>query len=547
MASIIHSIYDSVDIWSDTLKLIQGKHGSCVATYFLLTKSLLIFYLIPAVLSICFLYIPLIHNRQISLNSSHNSSNNAIFQPSDIFTGEGWIGESALFYGAYPDSDELGGYSIQLAYGLIIIIVFIVCGCRTFLLGQRYFSRAIHFQMLSHSGFSKMLLAGWDYSIIDSHMAQLQKRANVARIREKLNSQAITHRGPVYYFKAISIWIICLLLTAVSSYFIIWLGETNYESYVFICMKYTVFGCQKQNRIAILLPLISSIIATLLSRFFTMLSKWERHLSIQSSILITIFRSLLAKVTLMACVIYEFTTRIPCEKTSTPPCIVDDNTCWENQLGYEFYKLFIFDSLVSLVLNSLLFEFLFSACAKACRFKPPSFDIPTNSVDAVFGSAIALIAFYFSPLLCVLACFRLVVMFYVKWISVAFICDVPKFVINLGSISMTQIIGQSISYFFALLFLITFVLPSKTSNVCGPFQNVEYAVDVIRKSAVGFLRIVIEKVTDICTSSMFLFFLMFSLIGLVLIIRTRIRGQNQEVKRLKNMMVKRGYKTMMRL
>ena len=139
----------------------------------------------------------------------------------------------------------------------------------------------------------------------------------------------------------------------------------------------------------------------------------------------------------MACVIYEFTTR------------TDSKTCWENQLGVEFYKLFIFDTLVSLVLNSILFEFILSGFAKIAKFKAPDFDIPTNSVDVIFGSAIALIGYYFSPLLCLMACARLVIMFYVKWISVAFICDVPKFVINLGSVSMTQIIGKKIREFHA--------------------------------------------------------------------------------------------------
>ena len=200
---------DSVDIWSDTLKLIQGKHGSCVATYFLLTKSLLIFYLIPSILSICFLYIPLtLHRHQAGENSSNY--NQTDFNPSDIFTGAGWIGNSALFYGAYPAEDLLADYSIQLAYAIMVICIFIICGFRTFLLGQQYFSRAIHFQMLSDSGFSKMLLAGWDYSIIDPHMAQLQKRANVARIREKLNRHDDSGKNSIYYTKAISIWIICL-------------------------------------------------------------------------------------------------------------------------------------------------------------------------------------------------------------------------------------------------------------------------------------------------------------------------------------------------
>ena len=73
---------------------------------------------------------------------------------------------------------------------------------------RKFFFPKSNFEICS--GFSKMLLAGWDYSIIDPHMAQLQKRANIARIREKLNINDFTGRNSIYYTKAISIWIICL-------------------------------------------------------------------------------------------------------------------------------------------------------------------------------------------------------------------------------------------------------------------------------------------------------------------------------------------------
>ena len=64
-------------------------------------------------------------------------------------------------------------------------------------------------------------------------------------------------------------------------------------------------------------------------------------------------------------------------------------------------------------------------------------------------------------------------MFNVKWLSVSMVFDVPKFVLNFGSVSVTQIIGQSISYFFSLLFLVTFILPTPTSDNCGPFGMVQ--------------------------------------------------------------------------
>ena len=53
-----------------------------------------------------------------------------------------------------------------MAYFSLIVVTFVSCGFRTFLLGERYFSRAIHFQALSDNGFSYLLFSGWDHSII---------------------------------------------------------------------------------------------------------------------------------------------------------------------------------------------------------------------------------------------------------------------------------------------------------------------------------------------------------------------------------------------
>ena len=276
---------DSLDIWSEALKSIQGKCGSCVASFFYLTKSLFVFYLIPSVLSLSFLYIPLLRNRALLSNSSNgtinstDSLNSTIWHWYDIFAGTGWVGDSALFYGAYPADDALPDYSIQLAYGLLMVGIFVSCGFRTFLLGQRYFSRAIHFQMLSDSGLSKLLFAGWDYSIVDGHMAQLQKRANLNRVTEKLEKHGRDReRNCAFYGEAVSIWSVCLLLTGCSCYFLIWLGETNYRNYLFICREYTVFGCLDANRVAIVLPLTCATISTILARLFSAMSKLERHL-----------------------------------------------------------------------------------------------------------------------------------------------------------------------------------------------------------------------------------------------------------------------------
>ena len=67
----------------------KGNFGSCVASYFFLTRSLLLFYLLPTVLSIFFLYVPLLYHR-FSLQKT-SETNETLFHFYDLFSGEGKV------------------------------------------------------------------------------------------------------------------------------------------------------------------------------------------------------------------------------------------------------------------------------------------------------------------------------------------------------------------------------------------------------------------------------------------------------------------------
>ena len=73
----------------------------------------------------------------------------------------------------------------------------------------------------------------------DPLMAQLQKKANAASIRQKLIKAQKAKKGCLFYSKVASIWLLCLLVTSFACFFVVWLGETNYKSFAFICTKRT--------------------------------------------------------------------------------------------------------------------------------------------------------------------------------------------------------------------------------------------------------------------------------------------------------------------
>ena len=86
------------DIWSETIKGVQGRHGSFVASYFYFLKSLLQFYAVPSFLCLCFIYAPYIRHTN-TINANQNTTLTAKkFNPKDLVTGEGWFLDSGKIW-----------------------------------------------------------------------------------------------------------------------------------------------------------------------------------------------------------------------------------------------------------------------------------------------------------------------------------------------------------------------------------------------------------------------------------------------------------------
>ena len=119
-----------------------------------------------------------------------------------------------------------------------------------------------------------------------------------------------------------------------------------------------------------------------------------------------------------------------------------------------------------------------SLIRKGVGMKSPVFDVVSNAIEIVFGSSIAFLAIYFAPLLVFGAFARVFITFYTKLFVVRFISDEPHDEINLGAISTMTTVSVTLSFCYSIILMVAVVLPSSSSDVCGPFQNIEFPLQI---------------------------------------------------------------------
>ena len=215
---------------------------------------------------------------------------------------------SGLYFGSYPTESALSSYSIPTAYASTIFVIFCISAVRIFNQGRRHFSLAVHYQMMSQNGISKLLLSGWDYSIVDPHMANLQKRSNALFIKEKLAKDSrATSSVVIMWTKSAFIWILCLTLVFASCVMIVIIGRRHYDDFLYAC-KYWYRPCPETEKIPLIIPALTSLLSCLLTRLFVVLGEME-HFNNEHRIILTITRILLMRFALMTSLIYELSER----------------------------------------------------------------------------------------------------------------------------------------------------------------------------------------------------------------------------------------------
>ncbi|XP_003266132.2 transmembrane channel-like protein 5 isoform X2 [Nomascus leucogenys] len=174
----LSEILNSISLWQKTLKIIGGKFGTSILSYFNFLRWLLKFNIFSFILNFSFIIIP-----QFTVAEK----NTLQFTGLEFFTGAGYFRDTVMYYGFYTNSTIQHGssgasYNMQLAY------IFTIGACLTTCFFSLLFSMAKYFRNnfinphIYSGGINKLIFC-WDFTVTHEKAVKLKQKNLSTEIR----------------------------------------------------------------------------------------------------------------------------------------------------------------------------------------------------------------------------------------------------------------------------------------------------------------------------------------------------------------------------
>ncbi|KAJ3601341.1 hypothetical protein NHX12_032312 [Muraenolepis orangiensis] len=425
------------------LKLLGGRFGSPVLSYFLFLRTLLFFNVLLVLVVGLLLVLP-----QTLEPPPHNASLHT-HGALHLLTGGGYVAHSVMFYGYYgntdsssamqdildrpissssngggPQTEAPASYNIPLAYfftittGLFLTGIILVCSF-SWSLGRS-------FRVLPSRG--KMALnvfCCWDFRVTKEESVQRQSEDISARLKLWLRLLA---------------WVLCLAAVFLS----------GFATYCLADHLHTVGATN------LLLP-----------GLFQLVLRAERYESPFVATYVSIFRNLLLKVGLLGTLCYHWLWRIASEPQRY------GLQCWESFVGQELYRLLLMDFFCTLIYTctwELGWRLISSRVLK--RGRRPVFDVSRHVLELIYGQTLTWLGVFFAPLLPAVQLLKLILLFYIRKSSVMLNCEAPG--TPWRARHMTTVFSALLCFpsFVGAVTCVTYaVWTLAPSPACGPFPN----------------------------------------------------------------------------
>ncbi|XP_071489426.1 transmembrane channel-like protein 7 [Diadema antillarum] len=528
--SFVESLSDftySLELWRNSIKEIEGNFGSGVTSYFLLLKWLLLLNIPVFFLSLGFISTP-----QFIYQPSARYNHSETFSGWDLLTGAGWFKDTELYCGYYTNEtfsvDGKNSYSMPLAYlftsvGFFLIILIVIAQGMSKAYRQYFVTGDRHYNFFTARAF-----CGWDYSITSESTAKLRNKSIYLELAEALSSHHETNEFGCC--KQLGIYLLRLVVN------ITVLGIIAGACYIIIFMYENVVDDIDTEIMVIrelAVPLIIGGYNLILPYMFSVLSSLEKYSNPRMQLYVALFRTFLMKASVLCVLYYFWFNRISCTEGQANNCV----ECWETFIGTEVYKLVIIDFILQ-SLATFFLEFIRRVGRDHCcqSFASPEFDIARNTMDLIQTQTYTWIGMYFAPLLMVVNIFKLVVIFYVKKVSVLYNCK-PSLRPWKAGLAKTVFLGILFLMYLICLGAIGYsIVQIEPSDSCGPFRgrNATYDVVIDLFSRWQESEKVISTVVVILTNPGILVAVILILSLLVYYRRSVAMGYKETVKRLKN-------------
>ncbi|XP_020912687.2 transmembrane channel-like protein 7 [Exaiptasia diaphana] len=493
------------ELWRSDLKEVEGQFGSGVVSYFSFLRWLVFLNLLIFLLEYGFVVLPtvIICNGQLSANNVSgcgyvlspidvnanvtNDNTNILYDVLNFFTGEGWMRDTLMFYGNYPPkklvSVEGVRYNLPLAYLLsggayfIFSFFFMISNLMSNLKESYIESDGIF------SSSANKVFAAWDYCISDDNSAEhkhdvfvQEVNSDIAEQERQIRIKNRTYKEKIILYTIRTVINLFIVPTVWTSTFVLIfqaiLSENNSKSTTKSASKVQQlinrYGYDLLIALAITVP---NLILPLFFEFLSIFEDWGRDIELALNLWRRVFVKLPPLALLMFMQFKKFKDEIDdfVEDGSQSAC----STCWENDVSAQMYMLIWVDFIVVVVttlgLESLR-KFLFQRCRCFRKIGMQQFDIPRNVLDLVYGQCLILIGTFFSPLVPTLAVIKLVILFYVKKVSLMHNNTLPDRPYQSAKSNFTFTLLLLLSFFMCIA-IVGWGITRLPPSTCGPFSN----------------------------------------------------------------------------
>lgn len=580
-------------IWGTSIKKIEGQLGSSVCTYFKVLVWMLKINVVCMILGLGLIVGPggymIWHHGQTEetiFNKDDLTCNNpnfvngtgfhveAVNSVLQLFTGTGWMENTAMFYGWYPTSNlttnmqgkEKTVYYFSLAYFSVGCCYFAVSLLLMLANLSKLFKKSAA-EQLEYKPYSSVVFT-WDYNIADTEASQLRSVSVIQSLKEELDEdeQGDTKRSLLtqvgIFFLRVLTNLICLAAVIGTVYLYVKevltestesranstdsCGQLINEKTLEIGLEAIQLEDLSSHLAAFWKTYSASIIVSgsnvLFPVFFELIGLLEMYQFQSTRIRVTLVRTFIMKLFTVATFLYLLYRAAGPSGGITEDWQTEKNTlfynCWEDYIGSQLYQLIMIDFLVfcAVLLFCEAFRSFIVTRVAFLRDKigltKREFNISTEVLDLMYKQMIFWAGFYFAPLLPIVAVIEIIVIFYLKKLS-ALTNVVPPKTVVLNHQSSATINGLFlISLLVVFVFIGLVIFNFQPSQFCGPFRGYTRFTDPL-SNVINHATVLKKFIIDNLTTTSVLVILIILVLLVIYYYKSLAASRNVTIELLK--------------
>ncbi|XP_040542550.1 transmembrane channel-like protein 6 isoform X1 [Gallus gallus] len=539
--------------WHYALKQIGGRFGSSVLSYFLFLKMLLMLNIFSFLLLLVFV---------VALQAAYPPAvaSPRPFTGLEFLTGAGSFTHSLLYYGYYsnttlndpsassPSGNTSPPRATQLPYNMPLAYVFTI--------GASFFATCIllmysiyhSFGKSYHVGSSTGVLAikvfcAWDFKVVQRRSVKLQSENICTQLKELLAEQRL-RSCPLSLpqrLRHITVLLLAWLL-ALGTVLGCVVAVHYFSEHMHVVQQEqgaAAGSAWQQEGVLLALPLIVSLLNTLMPHFYNLLAAWEKQDSPGAEVYVAICRNLLLKMVVLGLLCYQWLSR---------RVVCSAKECWETCVGQDLYRFVVMDFIFTLLdtgFGELLWRLILEKKLKSKQ--KPEFDIARNVLELIYGQTLTWLGVLFAPLLPAVQVLKLLLLFYIKKTSLMQNCQSPSKPWQASHMSTVFITLLFFPSFLGAAVFVSYTIWSvKPSETCGPFQGLQTIYQTLKV----WVELLEESNPNIAwfswipqylvENTIFLFFLTGVVLAIIYLNIHVLRGQHRIIRLLEEQIANEG-------